>query len=167
MAEGFKVLGEGSYMGTYTNSFTVPFIVGNYSCIGDGLTMIGSQHPLYPSVSTFPFNERMNLDYTLCSKCDPIVIGNDVWIGMNASIMEGVKIGDGAIVGACSVVVRDVEPYSLVAGNPAKEKKLRFSQDIIKKLLKIQWWNWSKEVIELRIQHFKDVNVFVEKYYEP
>jgi virginiamycin A acetyltransferase len=75
------------------------------------------------------------------------VIGNDVWLGREAVIMPGIHIGDGAIIAAESVVVSDVPPYSIYGGNPAKLIKKRFSEDIIKNLLEIQWWNWSYQKI--------------------
>ena len=76
-----------------------------------------------------------------------IVIGNDVWISENVTILSGVNIGDGAIIANNSHVVKDVEPYSLVGGNPAKFIKYRFTKEQIDKLLKIKWWNWSDEKI--------------------
>ena len=76
------------------------------------------------------------------------VVGNDVWIGLEATIMAGVKIGDGAIIGAKSVVTKDVPPYTIVGGNPAKVIKKRFDLETTQQLLKIQWWNWSIEKIE-------------------
>ncbi len=75
------------------------------------------------------------------------IIGNDVWIGYDALIMPGVKIGDGAVIGARSVVTKDVEPYTIVGGNPAKIIRKRFDDTAIEKLLKIQWWNWEIEKI--------------------
>ena len=80
-----------------------------------------------------------------------IVIGNDVWIGYEAVIMPGVKIGDGAIVSAKSVVVKDVPPYMIVGGNPAVGLKLRFSEAEITQLLEIEWWNWEIEKITRNI----------------
>ena len=77
-----------------------------------------------------------------------IVIGNDVWIGYDAVIMAGVKIGDGAIIGTRAVVTKDVEPYSIVGGVPAKEIRKRFSPDVIEKLQSLQWWNWSRDKIQ-------------------
>ena len=71
------------------------------------------------------------------------IIGSDVWIGQNVTIMPGVKIGDGDIVGANSVVTKDVKPYTIVAGNPARLIRKRYSDKIIKHLLKIKWWNWD------------------------
>lgn len=79
------------------------------------------------------------------------VIGNDVWIGHGATLMPGVKIGDGAIIATKAVVTKDVEPYTIVGGNPAKEIKKRFSEDIISKLLELQWWDWDIEKITLNV----------------
>jgi len=75
------------------------------------------------------------------------VIGNDVWIGQYVTIMPGIKIGDGAIIAANSTVVKNVEPYTIYGGNPAKLIKKRFSDEKIEFLLKIQWWNWDEEKI--------------------
>nr|WP_319512123.1 CatB-related O-acetyltransferase [uncultured Draconibacterium sp.] len=76
-----------------------------------------------------------------------IVIGNDVWIGYDSLILPGTKIGDGAIIGAKAVVSKDVPPYTIVAGNPAKFIKTRFSEEIIALLLKLKWWNWTIDEI--------------------
>ena len=76
-----------------------------------------------------------------------VIIGNDVWIADNVTIMSGVKIGDGAIIANNSHVIKDVEPYSIVGGNPAKHIKYRFTHSQIEKLLKIKWWDWDDEKI--------------------
>ena len=75
------------------------------------------------------------------------VIGNDVWIGFDVTLMPGVKIGDGAIIGSKSVVTKDVAPYSIVGGNPAKEIRKRFEASQIEYLLELQWWDWPLEKI--------------------
>ncbi|MCC0702009.1 CatB-related O-acetyltransferase [Clostridioides sp. ES-S-0049-02] len=112
------------------------------------------------STYTFPiFYEEWDLDInhitdTWDNKGD-IVIGNDVWIGYDAVIMPGVKIGDGAIIGTRAVVTNNVPPYSTVGGIPAKIIKKRFNDDIISKLLKIKWWDWSYEKIQSSIQHIQ------------
>ena len=75
------------------------------------------------------------------------MIGHDVWIGNNATIMQGVKIGDGAIIGTNSLVTKAVEPYTVVGGNPAKEIRKRFDEDTIQLLLTLKWWDWSVQEI--------------------
>jgi virginiamycin A acetyltransferase len=84
------------------------------------------------------------------------IIGNDVWIGANAIILAGVNVGDGAIIGANSLVTTDVEPYAIVYGNPAKQSRFRFEESIIKDLLKIKWWDWDDKKIKKYIDLFKD-----------
>lgn len=76
------------------------------------------------------------------------VVGNDVWIGRRATIMPGVQIGDGAIISAEAVVVKDVAPYTVVGGNPAREIKQRFSQEVIEQLLEIKWWDFDIDLIQ-------------------
>ncbi len=83
-----------------------------------------------------------------------IVIGNDVWLGTQCIILPGVKIGDGAVIGAGSIVTKDVEPYSVVAGIPAKKIKYRFDKNKIKQLLRIKWWNWSDNKIKKNKKFF-------------
>ncbi len=82
-----------------------------------------------------------------------IHIGNDVWIGYNATIMAGVTIGDGAIIATNSTVIQDVEPYSIVGGNLAREIKKRFSEETISRLLELKWWDWDIERITKNVQH--------------
>lgn len=87
------------------------------------------------------------------------VVGNDVWIGYDATIMPGRTIGDGAIIGAKSVVTQDVEPYSIVAGNPAKCIRKRFSDDTISRLLTLAWWNWPAEQITQQLENIISGNI--------
>lgn len=122
-------------------------------------------------VSTYPFSA---IHYTFpkgkgipghpASKGD-IIIGNDVWIGYGACIMSGVKIGDGAVIGARAVVSRDVKPYEIVAGNPAVAIKKRFSDEIIEKLLELQWWNLPlKEIHEIVPLLMTDPDSFLKNF---
>lgn len=118
------------------------------------------------SLSTYPFPlfyEEWNLDrkdvvQSWDNKGD-IIIGNDVWIGYEAIILAGVTIGDGAIIGAHAVVTKDVLPYTVVAGVPAKPIKKRFDDKTISKLLDIQWWNWSDEKIAKNIKAIQSNNI--------
>ncbi len=88
------------------------------------------------------------------------IIGNDVWIGLNCIIMRGVTVGDGAVIAAGAVVTKNVEPYSIVAGVPARHIKYRFSLEDINALLKIEWWNWPDEEIRKKVSSFYDINKF-------
>lgn len=129
-------------------------IIGKFCAIGSDVQFImnGANHRM-DGISTFPFN-IFGGDWTkvtptkeqLPFKGDTI-IENDVWIGYKSTIMPGVKIGNGAIVAAHSVITKDVEPYSIVGGNPAKLLRKRFSDKQIEQLQKIEWWNWSIEKI--------------------
>lgn len=122
--------------------------IGRFCSIAKGVNIVlnGGHRPDW--VTTYPFSyildefKNMNLDGMPYSKGD-VLIGNDVWIGMNVTILSGVTIGDGAIVGAGSLVTKDVEPYAIVAGNPAHLIRKRFDQVTIDKLLAIKWWNWD------------------------
>ncbi len=128
-------------------------IIGKFCMIASDVKFImnGANH-LSNSISAYPFaifgngweNAMENKSYPNKGN---IVIGNDVWIGYNATIMAGVTIGDGAIIAANSTVVKNVEPYSIVGGNPAAEIKKRFSEDEITKLLELKWWDWDIEKI--------------------
>lgn len=94
-----------------------------------------------------------------------ILIGNDVWIGDGVTILGGVRIGDGAVVAAEAVVTKDVPPYAIVGGNPARVIKYRFSKDVIEKLEKIAWWNWSSQELADRKEDMRgDVEKFAQKY---
>ncbi|WP_375577759.1 CatB-related O-acetyltransferase [Marivirga tractuosa] len=134
-------------------------IIGKFCMIASGAKFImnGANH-LTDSLSTFPFAIFGNgWENAMEGKKYPhkgdLVIGNDVWIGHNATIMAGVTIGDGAIIATNATVVKDVAPYSVVGGNPATEFKKRFPQDTIDKLLKLQWWNWDIKKITKNLQH--------------
>ena len=134
-------------------------IIGKFCSIACGAKFIFNcaNHTLKSlSTYTFPlFFEEWNLPKSeVASAWDnkgDIVIGNDVWIGYDAVIMAGVTIGDGAIIGTRAVVSKDVEPYSIVGGVPAKEIRKRFAPDVIKRLLELQWWNWPDEKIHRAI----------------
>ena len=127
-------------------------IIGKFCQIATGVRFImnGSNHAMN-AFSTYPFKvfgaawaekDRMQV----VSKGDT-VIGNDVWIGNGATIMQGVKIGDGAIIGTNSLVTKDVEPYTIVGGNPAKEIRKRFDEETIQMLLALKWWDWDVQKI--------------------
>ena len=134
-------------------------IIGKFCMIASDVTFImnGANH-LTDAISTYPFAIFGNgLENAMDGKTYPTkgdtIIGNDVWIGHKVTIMPGVKIGDGAIIATRSVVTKDVAPYSIVGGNPAKELKKRFSEEEITQLLEIKWWDWEIDRITRNVQH--------------
>lgn len=145
--------------------FACKLIIGKFCQIAQGTKFImsGANHQM-EGFSTYPFEifggEWASHIPKYRSKGDT-VIGNDVWFGYNAVIMPGVKIGNGAIIGACSVVTKDVPPYTIVGGNPAKIIRPRFSQEVIDQLEEIQWWNWEEQKITRNLKAIvgSDLNV--------
>jgi virginiamycin A acetyltransferase len=134
-------------------------IIGKFCMIASDVKFImnGANH-LTDALTTYPFAIFGNgWEGAMEGKSYPqkgnIEIGNDVWIGYNATIMAGVKIGDGAIIATNSTVVKDVAPYSIVGGNPAQEIKKRFSTEKIEKLLELEWWNWEIEKITANVSY--------------
>ncbi|HBS48560.1 TPA: chloramphenicol acetyltransferase [Candidatus Dependentiae bacterium] len=132
-------------------------IIGNFCAIAAGAKFImsGANHPLN-GFSTYPFfifrrGWEKDFDPASLSNKGDTIIGNDVWIGYDATIMPGVKIGDGAIIGAKAVVTKDVPPYAVVGGNPAKIIRIRFDEKTVNELVAIAWWNWDVEKISRNI----------------
>ncbi len=126
--------------------------IGKFCSIGSGaiFMMAGNQGHRYDWITSYPFyystiDERAKDGYV---PAGDTVIGNDVWIGTEAVIMPGVKIGDGAVIATRALVSKDVEPYTIVGGNPAKPIKKRFTQDKIEMLLEIKWWDWPIQKIK-------------------
>jgi acetyltransferase-like isoleucine patch superfamily enzyme len=127
--------------------------IGKYCSIANNVWIfLGGEHRL-EWITTYPF-DMIFKDWTFksvlgsCKSKGNVIIGNDVWIGMNAIILSGVHIGDGAVIGAGAVVTKDVCPYAVVAGNPAKVISYRFLPEVIEKLLLVKWWDWSLEKIK-------------------
>lgn len=128
-------------------------IIGKFCAFASGVQFImGSANHRMSSISTYPFNvfggtweENTPPHLSQLPFKGDTVIGNDVWIGRESVIMPGVKIGDGAIVAAYSVVAKDVEPYTIVGGNPSRLIKKRFNEELTTLLLSLQWWNFDPE----------------------
>ena len=137
-------------------------IIGRFCSIACGARFLfNSANHRLSSLSTYPFPiffEEWGLDVKDITKAwdnkGDIVIGNDVWIGYEAVILAGVTVGDGAVIGTRAVVTKDVPPYTIVGGVPAKPIRERFSRDIIDSLLRIKWWDWPEEEIS---RHIADI----------
>jgi virginiamycin A acetyltransferase len=133
-------------------------IIGKFCMIASGATFImnGGNH-LTEATSAYPFAIFGGAwQHAMDGKSYPTkgdtIIGNDVWIGYDTTIMPGVTIGDGAIIATKAVVTKDVAPYTIVGGNPAKPIKKRFSDDTISKLLQLKWWNWGIKKITKNVE---------------
>ncbi|MEZ4994168.1 MAG: CatB-related O-acetyltransferase [Saprospiraceae bacterium] len=140
-------------------------IIGKFCMIASDVTFImnGANH-LTDAITTYPFAIFGNgWEHAMEGRQYPfkgdIVIGNDVWIGYNATIMAGVSVGDGAIIATNATVTRNVAPYTIVGGNPAKEIRKRFSEDIIERLLQLKWWDWDIEKITRNVQHLTGLDL--------
>lgn len=173
-------IGKGAYIGENSNLYKV--ITGRFCSIANNVQIGVGTHPSSIYATTHPsfyydttgqlsysyYKEKQNLyepfTYVEDNKNFTVQIGNDVWIGCNAIIMSGVKIGDGAIVAAGAIVTRDVPAYSIVGGIPAKTIRNRFNNDQIEFLLKFQWWNKDDGWLTENCQLLSDVKRLMEYY---
>lgn len=170
-----SIIGFGTYMNSRCNLSESR--IGKFSSIASDVTIIRGQHPVSEYITTCPAfysrdfgggfsyvrrNYFMPFKYANKKRKFVVDIGNDVWIGQNVMIMEGITIGDGSIVGAGALVTRDVAPYSVVVGIPARVIKKRFSQNDIDCLLQFKWWNKDKQWIEKYADNFRNPKNFIK-----
>lgn len=172
-------IGLCTYIGVATHlSYTK---IGRFCSIADYVRTGFGTHPTNTFVSTFPsfYYDTQNLPVSFMKGQSPIYsiwryadeakhylveIGNDVWIGSHVLIMDGVKIGDGAIIAAGAVVTKDVDPYSIVGGVPAKHIKYRFTEEQRRALLELKWWNSDFDKIMARYADFQDIDKFINSH---
>ncbi|KAB8152154.1 antibiotic acetyltransferase [Kordia sp. TARA_039_SRF] len=141
--------------------------VGNFTAIGRDTTIGLGKHPMnYVSTQNI-FYKKNNMNNRWVKPINmeptpPISIGSDVWIGVEAMILDGLTVGDGAVIGARAVVTKNVPPYAIAVGAPAKIIKYRFEQEVIDRLLEIQWWNFTDEEIDKYVEFFREEEITLE-----
>ena len=164
-------IGRNTYIGH--NSSLPNAEIGRYCSFGNNIKVVQATHPSHTFVSTAPvffsplkqsnrtFAENNYFDEFISINGRSVVIGNDVWIGDNVLIKGGITIGDGAIVAMGSVVTKDVQPYSIVGGVPAKIIRFRFDEEQIEKLLQFKWWDKEDSWLENNFQRFHNIEDFI------
>ena len=146
--------------------------IGKFVSIATYVRINPGNHPTYNRIAQHHFTYRASaydlgeddVNFFDWRREHHVTVGNDVWIGHNAVIMPGVKVGNGAVIGTSAVVTKDVEPYSIVAGVAAKKIGMRFNDGLIEKIERSQWWNWDHETLRARMPDFRNLESFVEKY---
>lgn len=141
----------GDYCYTGIGTMILSSIIGKFCSISWNVSIGGADHE-HQNISTFPKWRFELMDTGKFNNSDtynnlPCLLGNDVLVSTGAIVLRNVKIGDGAIIGAGAIVTKDVEPYSIVAGVPARKIKMRFDEETVKVLLEIKWWDWPIEII--------------------
>jgi acetyltransferase-like isoleucine patch superfamily enzyme len=150
---GKIVVGKGTYgspaLIDYTNRLFPALVIGNYCSIATEVSFLVEPNHRIDTVATFPILERLGPESSLSSNIQvgPARVGHDVWIGYRCTIVGGCSIGNGAVIASGSVVTRDVRPYTVVGGVPAKEIKRRFSDAICEELESIKWWELTESEV--------------------
>ncbi len=156
-------LGDFTYIGSNTKIQNSN--IGKYCSIGPNVKIGLGRHPASTFVSTHPIfysknkqSQRIFTDRNYFEEYLPVEIGNDVWIAANAIVLDGIKINDGVIIAAGSVVTKDIPAYAIVGGIPAKIIRYRFDKESINKLLKLKWWNMEIEFLSKNFIKFHDID---------
>lgn len=160
-------IGKYSYVGNYCN--VIKTKIGRYCSIADNCTIGGASHPIEWASTSPVFHKGRNVLHKNFSNHEyeaykETLIGNDVWIGSMCLLKAGIHIGDGAVIGMGSVVTKDVEAYSIVAGNPAKKIRMRFDESTISKLLELEWWDLQDAELVRHAEYIHDINSFIDSF---
>lgn len=143
--------------------------IGSFCSIANGVVIGGGKHPtdwVGMSPVFYEGKDSVKEKFSTFKREKPLLtsIGNDVWIGRNVIIKEGVKIGHGSVIGMGSIVTKDVLPYSILGGNPAKLIRMRFDNNIIENLLRIKWWDFPDDKLEFYATNIQKPSIFIEQY---
>ncbi len=168
----YSTLGDYSYVGR--DCMIADADIGRFCAIAAAVRIGAPNHPMErPSQHRFTYvpeyydaRGRRDAAFFAARRGDRVVIGHDVWIGHGVTILPGVKVGDGAVLAAGAVVSRDVAPYTIVGGVPAKRIRDRFPPEFAVRLQRIAWWNWPFEMLLARMEDFRssDIKDFCERY---
>jgi phosphonate metabolism protein (transferase hexapeptide repeat family) len=168
----YASLGDYSYLGE--NCDIAGAVIGKFTAIANSVRIGAPNHPMdRPTQHRFTYvpeyyeaSATRDHDFFAARRADKVMVGNDCWIGHAAILLPGVTVGDGAVIAAGAVVSRDVPPYTVVGGVPARAIRKRFPDSVAAKLQRIAWWNWPDQVIFERLADFRSeqIEAFCERY---
>lgn len=146
--------------------------IGKFCSLAAYVRLNPGNHPLWRPTShhltyraaMYGLADEDDAEFFAWRRAHPVTLGHDVWIGHGVTVLPGVRIGNGAAVGAGAVVTKDVPPYTVVAGVPARPIRQRFPDEVTARLEAIRWWDWSREQLKARFHDFRDLDMFLAKY---
>ncbi len=163
-------LGDYSYLTQHVQAITAS--TGKFCSVASFVRLNPGNHPIERPTShhltyraaQYGFTDEDETEFFAWRRAHPVTLGHDVWIGHSATVLPGTTVGNGAVIGAGAVVTKDVAPYCVVGGVPAKPIKQRFTDEVAETLERTRWWDWSRQELEERFLDLRDMATFLEKY---